>query len=93
MVLETIIIGKQTGHGGEDPYAIIVPNLDEVNKRIGSDYSEQELKTLFGNIIEKVNTESSAFKRIKGFKIQFKEFPKTSTKKIKRYLYKYDSAK
>jgi len=42
---------------------------------------------LIRGVIEDVNRKIAPYKRIKGFAIQTEEFPKTSTRKIKRYLY------
>ncbi len=90
LVSECLIVGKKTGRGGEEPYAVIVPDFDALDARFGSGLDEEEMRKHFKKIIDEVNNIIAPYKRIKGFKIQYEEFPKTSTRKIKRYLFKID---
>jgi long-chain acyl-CoA synthetase len=90
-VIESLVVGKTSGCGtGEEPFAIIVPDIDALDNEIGSSFSDSEIRKFFGKIIEDINRKVAAYKRIKGFKLQYEEFPKTSTRKIKRYLYNFD---
>ena len=85
VVLESLVIGRKT-KGGEEPFAIVVPNFDYIDEKYGS-MSESQVEALIRGVIEDVNKKIAPYKRIKGFAIQTEEFPKTSTRKIKRYLY------
>jgi len=85
-ILESIVIGMKSG-SGEEPFAIIVPDFDVIDAHFEGDWSNEKIERLLRQTIEDVNNKIASFKRIKGFKIQEDEFPKTSTKKIKRYLF------
>jgi long-chain acyl-CoA synthetase len=68
--------------GGEEVYAVIVPNFE---------LFEQEKVTSDGDVVKKLSSELAAFsrelapyKRIIGFDISHDELPKTVTKKIRR---------
>ncbi len=86
LVMESIVIGAKRGND-EVPFAIIVPDLDAVDKHFSGKWTDEQLEKAIRELVERVNGEIAQYKRIKGFKLQQEEFPKTSTKKIKRYLY------
>ena len=88
-VLESMVIGVRRG-GAEEPFAIIVPNYDVIDEKISAGISDEQLQNLFRQIVDDVNRRMASYKRIKGFRIQSEEFPKTSTKKIKRYMFTGD---
>ncbi len=85
-ILESIVIGMESG-SGEEPFAIIVPDFDAVDAHFEGNWSNEKIERLLKQTIEDVNKKIALYKRIKGFKIQEDEFPKTSTKKIKRYIF------
>ena len=87
IILESLVVGKKTVKG-EEPFAIIVPNYDQLDTKY-EDWTEEMLENTMKDIIENINGKIAQYKRIKGFKIQQEEFQKTSTKKIKRYLYTF----
>lgn len=71
--------------------AIIYPNLDEVRealKGIGKDSSVENIWGLIRLDVKKINEDLEAYKRISHFAIRFEEFPKTTTRKIKRHLFR-----
>lgn len=84
-ILESLVIG-QVRNNTEEPYAIIVPDFDALY-RDGKSTEEEDMELFFKEIINKVNEKIAPYKRVKNFKIQLEEFPKTSTRKIKRYLF------
>ena len=86
LITESIVIGAKRGND-EVPFAIIVPDYDGLDKHFSSKWTDDDVQRAIKELIERVNSEIAPFKRIKGFKLQQEEFPKTSTKKIKRYLY------
>ncbi len=89
-VLESVILGmKEANNDGEVPYAVIVPDIDMIETTLGVQYSLYEkIQDLMKEVVKDINKSLPEFKRIKGYKISMEELPKTSTKKIKRYLLK-----
>ncbi len=85
-ISECLVLGEKSD-GDEHPFAIIVPNYDRLDEKFGGDWDEKKLEDILRKAIEEVNSKMAPYKRIKGFRIQSEEFPKTSTRKIKRYLY------
>jgi len=68
--------------------AIIYPNYEELDiycdKRKIKDKDPHKILT---GVVKKMNEDLTDFKRIRRVKIRDEEFPKTTTKKIKRYLF------
>ena len=89
-VLESVVLGmKEKNNNGEIPYAIIVPDIDAIETVLGSDYKNYtKIQELMQKVVKEVNSELIDFKKIKGYNVSMEELPKTSTKKIKRYLLK-----
>ncbi len=85
-ILESLVIGVKTDNG-EKPFAIIVPNYDTIDTHLNGNWDENRLNEIIRTEIENVNSKVASYKRIAGFKIREEEFLKTSTQKIKRYLY------
>jgi len=81
--------------GGRDPdpsktevQAIIVPNTDGFDEEFGaSNYSDEKIEEVISGVVKKVNSKLAGYKKIKTFSIRNEEFEKTTTRKIKRYLY------
>jgi len=91
-ILESLLIGvPESEHSrGEYIYAYIVPNYEYfdtysmvMNIHITDDYIENTI----GEGVRNINSKLPDYKKIRGWRIHREEFPKTSTKKIKRYLY------
>jgi long-chain acyl-CoA synthetase len=80
----------------EEVHAIIYPNwesLDMHSKAEGVDQTETWIQSFFKKEIEKRCKNLADFKRVKSFSIREEEFPKTTTKKIKRFLFQEDTIK
>ncbi|MFQ5787458.1 MAG: AMP-dependent synthetase/ligase [Thermodesulfobacteriota bacterium] len=76
--------------------ALIYPNIDEVNEKlgvIGEETSEENVWNLIKLEVRTINKDLEAYKKISNFAIRFNEFPKTTTRKIKRHLFKDMSLK
>lgn len=97
-ILESLVVGKKINKDeaiGEEVFAYIVPDFNYIEfeketplHKIG--YSEVE--KIIDEVVKKVNSKLPDYKKIKGYKILTEELPKTSTRKIKRYLFqKQDS--
>lgn len=65
--------------------AEIFPDYSLIEEEKGR-LSETELEELFMEIIDEVNAKMPNYKRIKRFHLRKKEFEKTTTRKIKRFL-------
>lgn len=72
-------------------HTVIYPNLDEVTEALtskGKDLSDENAWELIRLEVKKVNKNLEAYKRIGHFAIRLEEFPKTTTRKIKRHLFR-----
>jgi long-chain acyl-CoA synthetase len=95
MLLESPFILEALVWGGpeEDPsltevQAIIVPDTETLDQQLGvSDYGEDEVMEVISKEVKRINRELARFQRIKKFVLRWDEFEKTTTRKIKRYLY------
>ena len=73
-----------------DIQALIYPNLDEISQRLKVSIDEiprEKFMELIKFEVSKTNKQVEAYKRIRRFAIRFEEFPKTTTRKIKRFLF------
>ena len=90
-IAESMVYGMPVSEKdkGEKIYAIIVPNYEMINLYNTNETSdiEHEIQEITSREIKKINSVLPAYKKISGFKIHSEELIKTSTKKIKRYLY------
>ncbi len=91
-ILESMVYGKRSeSTGGEDVWAIIVPDFEALGqKQPKATLDDDLLKKIIEKEIKKVNRNLASYKRIKHFDIVNEELPKTSTKKIKRHLFNLD---
>jgi long-chain acyl-CoA synthetase len=75
----------------EEVGAIIYPNPELIEsilkKNISDEEKDKELRGILQEVINTVSEGVADYKRIKHFEIRYEEFPKTTTKKIKRYLF------
>jgi long-chain acyl-CoA synthetase len=75
----------------ENIQAIIHPNIDEVGSKLqsmGKDINDDNVWGLIRLEIKKVNETLEAYKRIRHFAIKYNEFPQTTTRKVKRHLFR-----
>jgi long-chain acyl-CoA synthetase len=91
-IMEALVLSrtKAGGKQGEDVWAVIVPDLEQFRVELGIDPANPDTETItqtLDSIVCHVNTHVADFKRISGFEIQLAELEKTSTKKVKRFLY------
>lgn len=90
IILETVVFGRgKEGRQGEEVRAVVVPNL-ETCTALGIEIDPPDvtvIKARVAAVIEAVNKEIAAYKRISGFELSLEELEKTSTKKVKRFLY------
>ena len=90
-VKETIVVERSHPRTKtEEIHAIIHPDfeaLDRYGKEKGITISDRVIQELLGQHVNKVNSVLSEYKRIRNFSVREEEFPKTTTQKIKRYLF------
>ncbi len=91
-ILESLVIGvPESEHSkGEYIYCYVVPNYEyfETYGNInGIKITDEYVEKVIGEHIRNVSSTLADYKKIRGWKISKEEFPKTSTKKIKRYLF------
>ncbi len=68
--------------------AIIYPNWERIDEYIAEkDKDEFAINEILKKEVEEVNKGLASYKRVNSFKIREEEFPKTTTRKIKRYLF------
>lgn len=88
-ILESLVLGRPVD-GGEEIEAIIVPDLEYFSARAqekGIELSELNIEKTIKLEVAKLSEELAEYKRVKYIIIREEAFEKTSTRKIKRYLY------
>ena len=68
--------------------AIIYPNYDELKEKLGEDFDPSICKDFIQTKIREANKDLEAYKKVSKFELREEEFPKTTTRKIKRHLFK-----
>ena len=87
-ILESIVYGYEK-EGGEEIRAVVVPDYEAIGKHYPKKHlSDKDIYKLIANEVKPVNQTLTAFKRIKSFTLTDEELPKTSTRKIKRHIFK-----
>ena len=90
-VKETLVLARiHPRTKNEEIHAIIYPDFDQLDGYAfekGMTMDEKGIRELIEPHIEKVNAVLAEYKRIRNFSIREEEFPKTTTQKIKRYLF------
>ncbi len=85
-ILESVVFGFPTD-GGEEVWAVIVPDYETIEKDFPSKtLSQESIEKIISQEIKKYTQNLAMFKRIKRFIIRDEEFPKTTTRKVKRHL-------
>ncbi len=75
----------------EQIQALIYPNLDEVAhalEKMGREFNDENIWLLLKREVDKVNRHLEAYKKIRHFAFTYEELPKTTTRKIKRHLFR-----
>jgi len=88
-ILEALVLGRKVSEGVEEVGAVIVPNYEYIKQASGDQARDEEkIKILIKDEIAKCCQGIADYKRVKHFRIRQDEFEKTSTRKIKRFLFK-----
>lgn len=88
-VLESLVWGgAEADPSRVEVEAILVPDTDAFDRELGPrHYDAAKIREILGEEVKKCNAQVAQYKRIKKFTIRQSEFEKTTTRKIKRYLY------
>ncbi|HID16225.1 MAG TPA: long-chain fatty acid--CoA ligase, partial [Candidatus Atribacteria bacterium] len=90
-IAEVLVIGKYDPvKRDEAPYAIVYPNYEELEffaEENNIELTDDKIKEIIKKEIQELSRELADYKRVKDFELRKEEFPKTSTKKIKRFLF------
>lgn len=90
-IAEVLVIGKYDPvKRDETPYAIVYPNYEELEffaEENNIELTDDKIKEIIKKEIQELSRELADYKRVKDFELRKEEFPKTSTKKIKRFLF------
>jgi long-chain acyl-CoA synthetase len=88
---EVLVFGAINPETGEEEVqALVYPNLDEVRElahKMGKVPDDDFIYELISKEIERLIKDLAPYKRIKRFALRYEEFPKTTTRKIKRHLF------
>ena len=85
---ESLVLGDENDKGEVIVGARIFPNFEELSERYGKkadEFSDEELHTIFKEVVDGVNAKLPPFKKIVSFKVRRTEFVKTTTSKIMRH--------
>jgi long-chain acyl-CoA synthetase len=82
--------GMDGGIAAEKVAAVLVPDYEAIKADLGAELAGDEaaLRELVKAEVERVNRSLPLYKKISDFHVRSVEFEKTSSRKIKRYLYK-----
>lgn len=83
LIKEAIAIGRADEKGEIAITALIYPDYDKL-----SDKTEEEIETIMKDAVNDINRTLPSFKHMTEVEIMKEEFIKSSSKKIKRFLYK-----
>jgi long-chain acyl-CoA synthetase len=91
-ILEALIVGiPEAEHSkGETIYCYVVPNYEYFDNYCsvnGHKLTDEFVEQTVDQAVREVSVQLADYKKIKGWRIRREEFQKTSTKKIKRYLF------
>ncbi len=90
LLAEAVVIGKRDAQGGEEPHAIVHPNMEAIaamEKERGSAFDDEELRRLIGAEVRRCTAGIAAYKTPRTYEVSREELPKTSTAKVKRFLF------
>ncbi len=83
LVKESVVIGRADDAGEIAITALIYPDYEKLEGK-----TEEEIDTIIRETVNDINRELATFKHMTSVEIKKEEFEKTSSKKIKRFLYK-----
>ena len=89
-IAEALVIRELDESGREFPYAVIVPNMEAIEAleiEHKKKYSKEDIEALIDREIKIVNKSLADYKHLRGYEIREDELPKTSSKKVRRFMF------
>jgi long-chain acyl-CoA synthetase len=83
-ILESAVLPRKRG-SGEEPVAVVVPDYETIAVE-RPDLPETEIDNLVIDEVKHISAQLTEYKRIKQVFIEKEELPKTSTRKVKKYV-------
>ena len=90
LLSEVVVVGKLDKDGGEYPHAIIYPDPDILaarEKEAGKRFDDEEVRRVVRAEIQKCTSGVAVYKIPHSFDVSKDELPKTSTRKVKRFMF------
>lgn len=88
-IAEAMVYGHRVGPMAEEVYAILYPDQEALDSYCGNNgncpMSEKDVEALLRGEVQAACGVLADYKRVRKFTIREDEFPKTTTRKIKRY--------
>ena len=84
-IKECMVYGKEDEGQELLISAKVIPNMDKIKEKHGTDLTDEQIHDIIWEEIKKVNKGLTSYKAIKNLEIKKDEFEKTTTMKIKRY--------
>ena len=90
LLSEVVVVGRLDDEGGEYPHAIVYPDPEvlaahEAEK--GRRLDDEEVRALVRAEIQKCTAGAAVYKIPHGFEVSREELPKTSSRKVKRFMF------
>ncbi len=86
LIAEAVVLGIMNQKKNDyDIVAAIYPDREYAREALGENYTEEALEKKLSAIVSAVNTTVQSYKKIDLFLIRNEEFPKNTSKKIKRF--------
>ena len=82
LISESIVLGRKSESGETVITALIHPNYDKFDGK-----SDEEIESTLREAVNEINRSLPSFKHMTDIEIHKEEFEKTTTKKIKRFVY------
>jgi len=83
-IAEVMVYGHKIGPHAEEVHAMIYPNQEALDAH-GRAMTLADVETLIRQEVQEVSQRLADYKRIRRFTLRDEEFPKTTTRKIKRF--------
>ncbi|MBQ6267369.1 MAG: AMP-binding protein [Clostridia bacterium] len=84
VVAASMVEGVEDKNGEVRVHAQLLPDLDELEEKIGRKPTKEEVDRAMKDVVDQVNAQLPGFKHIRTFAVRSKEFVMTTTQKIKR---------
>jgi long-chain acyl-CoA synthetase len=90
LLSEVVVVGKLDKDGGEYPHAIVYPDPDILaarEKESGKKLDDEQVRQIVRAEIQRCTAGAAVYKIPHSFDVSKEELPKTSTRKVKRYMF------